>query len=64
MKKVLFMTLFTALAVLLNACGLNMYDQPRTEYQEASVFLPGGVSTQPLPEGVVSRERGAYDGVF
>jgi hypothetical protein len=64
MKKVLTMTLFAALTVLLNACGLNMYDQPKAEYQEANSFLPGGVSTQPLPEGVVSRERGGFDEVF
>jgi cytochrome c553 len=57
-------TLFATLTVLLSSCGLNMYDQPRAEYQETSAFLPGGVSTQPLPEGVVSRERGGYDQTF
>ncbi len=63
-QNISLITLLAVLAVLLTACGLNMYDQPRAEYQEKSVFLPGGVSTQPLPEGVVSRERGNYDQVF
>jgi cytochrome c553 len=64
MKQVGLITLFAVLTLLLSSCGLNMYDQPRAEYQETSAFLPGGVSVQPLPEGVVSRERGGYDQVF
>jgi hypothetical protein len=64
MKQFPLLMLFAALTLLLSSCGLNMYDQPRAEYQETSAFLPGGVSTQPLPEGVVSRERGGYDQVF
>jgi cytochrome c553 len=63
-QNISLITLFAALTFLLSSCGLNMYDQPRAEYQETSAFLPGGVSTQPLPEGVVSRERGGYDQVF
>lgn len=64
MKKILFITLFVSLTLLLSSCGLNMYDQPKVKYQRATPFLPGGVSSQPLPEGVVSRERGGYDPVF
>jgi cytochrome c553 len=64
MKRRINLTLFIILTMFLSACGLNMYDQPRAEYQEKSVFLPGGVSTQPLPQGVVSRERGGFDEVF
>jgi cytochrome c553 len=64
MQQVILVTLLAGLTVLLSSCGLNMYDQPRAEYQETSAFLPGGVSVQPLPEGVVSRERGGYDKVF
>lgn len=64
MKQVSTLTLFAALALLLSGCGLNMVDQPKAEYQETSAFLPGGVSVQPLPEGVVSRERGGFDQVF
>jgi Cytochrome C oxidase, cbb3-type, subunit III len=64
MQQVILVTLFATFTLLLSSCGLNMYDQPRAEYQETSAFLPGGVSVQPLPEGVVSRERGGYDKVF
>jgi hypothetical protein len=64
MKKITTLTLFAILTLLLSSCGLNMYDQPKTEYQETSAFLPGGVSVQPLPEGVVSRERGGFNDVF
>jgi cytochrome c553 len=63
-QTISLITLFAALTVLLTACGLNMHDQPRAEYQETSAFLPGGVEVQPLPEGTVSRERGGNDPVF
>jgi cytochrome c553 len=64
MKHFSLITLLAGLTLLLSSCGLNMYEQPKVEYQETSVFLPGGTNGQPLPEGVVSRERGGFDQVF
>jgi mono/diheme cytochrome c family protein len=53
-----------AVTLLLSACGRNMYDQPRAEVYEASPFFADGASSRPLPEGTVSRERGAFDPVY
>ena len=41
--------IFAALALLLSACGMNMYDQPRVEWQETSRFLPEDHGSQPIP---------------
>ena len=53
-----------AVSLLLSACGRNMYDQPRAEAYEASPFFADGAASRPLPEGTVSRERGAFDPVY
>ena len=62
--KLLHLLLLVTLSVLLSACGLNMHNQPRAEYQEASPYFANGSTAQQLPEGVVSRNRGAYDASF
>ena len=56
--------LLLAATLLLSACGRNMYDQPKAEVFEASPFFSDGAAARPLPEGTVSRERGAVDPVF
>lgn len=56
--------LVVGLALVLSACGRNMYDQPRAEAYEASPFFADGTSSRPLPEGTVSRERGDIDPVY
>ena len=56
--------LVVGLALVLSACGRNMYDQPKAEAYEASPFFANGTSSRPLPEGTVSRERGAIDPVY
>lgn len=53
-----------ALSLLLAACGQNMSDQPRVGAYQATPFLEGGTSMQPLPDGVVPRERGDVDPAF
>lgn len=53
-----------ATALLLSACGRNMYDQPKAEVYEASPFFSDGASARPLPDGTVSRDRGAIDPVY
>ncbi len=53
-----------AAALVLSACGRNMYDQPKAETYEASPFFADGASSRPLPEGTISRERGAIDPVY
>lgn len=58
---------FAALGLLtlaLTACGRNMYDQPKAKAFEASPFFADGSAMRPLPEGTVSRERGALDPTF
>ena len=52
------------LALLVSGCGRNMYDQPKAEVYESSRFFADGSAARPLPEGTVSRERGAIDPVF
>lgn len=53
-----------AVVLLLSACGRNMFDQPRADTFEASPFFEDGAAARPLPEGTVSRERGAIDPVY
>jgi mono/diheme cytochrome c family protein len=53
-----------ALALALSACGRNMYDQPKAQAYEASPFFADGTSMRPLPEGTVSRARGAVDPAY
>lgn len=58
---------FAALGLLtlaLTACGRNMVDQPKAKAFEASPFFADGSAMRPLPEGTVSRERGALDSTF
>jgi mono/diheme cytochrome c family protein len=43
---------------------MNMHNQPKGEYQEASPYFVNGSTSQQLPEGVVSRNRGAFDTSF
>ena len=59
-RLVFFCTLLLALA----GCGRNMYEQAKFEEDEPSTFFADGTSSQPLPEGVVSRSRGGVDEVF
>lgn len=52
------------LLLVLTGCGRNMYEQARFEEDEPSTFFADGTSSQPLPEGTVSRSRGGIDEVF
>ena len=52
------------LLLTLTGCGRNMYEQAKFEEDEPSTFFADGTSSQPLPEGVVSRSRGGIDEVF
>lgn len=61
MRRLLFISLLT---LFLSACGMNMYDQPKVEWEERTPFLPGNVGVQPIPDGTVSRQRGAVDESF
>ena len=61
MKQILRYTALVTCTLLLSACGLNMYDQPRAEVLEKSPFFTDETSMRPLPEGTVSRNRGAVD---
>ena len=54
-----FLVPIITLSFVLSACGMNMYDQPKVQWEEKTPFLPNGVSVQPIPEGTVSRQRGA-----
>jgi len=56
--------LLIGVALVLSACGRNMHDQPKAEAYEASPFFADGTSSRPLPEGTVSRARGAMDPVY
>ena len=46
-------------ALLLSACGMNMFDQPKAEVYEESPYFANGSSARELIEGTVSREQGA-----
>lgn len=56
--------LLLALSVVLSACGMNMHNQPKGKYQSANPFFANGTTSQQLPQGVVSRNRGAFDPSF
>ncbi len=58
-----YITLLALGSLLLSACGMNMYNQPKAKLYEVSPFFADGSSSQQLPEGVISRERGAIDPV-
>ncbi len=53
--------LVASVALLLSACGRNMYDQPKAELYEAMPFDGTRASALVPPENTVSRERGAID---
>lgn len=61
MRRVFSYTTLFACTLLLSACGLNMYDQPKAEVLEKSPFFTDETSMRPIPEGTVSRNRGAVD---
>ncbi len=59
--------LLSVIAMLfLSSCGMNMYDQPKAKLYGAEPYIRGEVvpSSRLLPEGVVSRARGAVDPSF
>lgn len=47
--------------LVLTSCGRNMFDQPRADAFESSQFFADGSAMRPIPEGTVSRERGALE---
>lgn len=51
-------------ALLLSACGRNMYDQPKAELYEALPYDSSRASALLPPENAVSRERGSVDPQF
>lgn len=53
-----------ALALLMSGCGRNMYDQPSVRLYQETPFFPDGTSSRPIPEGTVSRDRGAIEPSF
>ncbi len=61
MRRLVFLGV---LLLTLTGCGRNMYEQARFEEDEPSAFFADGTSSQPLPDGVVSRSRGSIDEVF
>jgi mono/diheme cytochrome c family protein len=48
------------LALVLGACGMNMFDQPKAEVYEESSFFANGTSSRGLIDGTVSRTQGAF----
>ena len=63
-RRRVWVVLTLGLTLLLSACGRNMYDQPKAQAYDASPFFADGAAMRPLPEGTVSRERGAIDPVY
>lgn len=61
MRRLIFLSV---MLLALTGCGRNMYEQARFEEDEPSTFFADGTSSQPLPEGVVSRSRGSVDEAF
>lgn len=59
-----FALFLAACALLLSACGRNMYEQPKVKVFEALPYAPETSAMLPLPEGTVSRNRGAVDPSF
>lgn len=51
-------------ALLLSACGRNMYDQPKAKAFQSSPFFADGSAMRPLPTGTVSREFGALEPTY
>ncbi len=47
--------------LVLTGCGRNMFDQARADAFSASPFFADGSAMRPIPEGTVSRERGALE---
>ena len=64
MKRFVYPSVVLLLGVLISACGLNMYDQPKAEVFEASPYFADGASVRPLIEGTVSRSRGLVDPAY
>lgn len=66
MNPILKLGLVSLGALFLSSCGMNMYNQPKAELYEALPYIKGDVvsSSNHLPEGVISRNRGAIDPAF
>lgn len=66
MKNLLSLFAFVLMTLLLSACGMNMYDQPKANLYSAAPYIKDRVvgTARDLPEGVISRERGAVDPSF
>jgi len=60
----LIIILIALISMLISACGANMYDQPKFEVNEANPYFANQSTNRPLPEGTVSRERGALSTSF
>ncbi|HHO55766.1 MAG TPA: cytochrome c [Trueperaceae bacterium] len=63
-KSSSFLALIIALGFLISACGANMYDQPKFQVNEANPYFANQSTNRNLPEGTVSRERGAISSSF
>lgn len=66
MKQSLVFATCLALSLVLSACGMNMYDQPKAKLYSAAPYVKGAIvpTARALPDGVISRERGAVDPAF
>ncbi len=66
MKKLASFSILIAMALVLSSCGMNMYDQPKANLYAAAPYVKDKVvgTARLLPEGVISRERGAVDPSF
>jgi len=62
MIRILFLAALSTL--LLTGCGRNMYDQAKYQVDEPSSLFQNGTSNRPLPEGTVTRTRGAVNPSF
>ena len=58
------LTLLAALLVALTGCGRNMYEQAKYQEDEPSALFADGTSSRPIPDGTVSRSRGAIKASF
>ena len=61
MRRLLFLA---ALLFALTGCGRNMYQQAKYMEDKPSPFFADGASVRPLPDGAVSRSRGAIEESF
>ncbi len=61
MRKLVFLA---ALLVALTGCGRNMYQQAKYQEDKPSPFFADGTSSRPIPDGTVSRSRGAIQASF